>query len=213
MIMSDAAQPDPTHAEPDRGAAFVADATRHPAVDAFVEALRAARAAGGDERDMLARVAPSCARLAARRAEWLRPAMCQPDPEQGFSLHVLHEESDHALAVFVVTWLPGRSTMPHDHGTWAVIAGLEGTERNALWERLDDRSRPGHADLRRTGERSVGPGELILLPANSIHSVVNDTDEVTVSLHAYGRHVNYNVRSQFDPDAHTESPYQVRIQS
>ena len=211
--MGDAARLDLAHRDADRGASVAADATRHPAVEAFVVALRAARAAGGDERDMLARVAPLCAGLAARRGEWLHAAMCRPDPDQGFSLHVLHEESDHALAVFVVTWLPGRSTMPHDHGTWAVIAGLEGVERNALWERVDDRSRPGHAELRRTGERSVGPGELILLPEGSIHSVVNDTDAVTVSLHAYGRHVNYNARSQFDPDARTESPYQVRIQS
>ena len=185
----------------------------HPAVARFVDALRAARDAGGDERAMLSRVAPLCAALAAQRHEWLHPAMCAPDAEQGFGLHVLHEESDHALAVFVVTWLPGRSTAPHDHGTWAVIAGLEGTERNALWERLDDRTRPGHADVRRTGERTVGPGELILLPSGSIHSVVNDTDAVTVSLHAYGRHVNYNARSQFDPATRTESPYQVRVQS
>jgi predicted metal-dependent enzyme (double-stranded beta helix superfamily) len=211
--MSDTAQRSPTGPARDSTVCVDAASARHPAVDAFVEALRAARAAGGGESDMLARVAPLCADLAARRGAWLQPAMCQPDPEQGFSLHVLHEESDHALAVFVVTWLPGRSTMPHDHGTWAVIAGLEGTERNALWERLDDRSRPGHAELRRTGERTVGPGELILLPAGSIHSVVNDTNDVTVSLHAYGRHVNYNARSQFDPDARTESPYQVRIQS
>ena len=36
--------------------------------------------------------------------------------------------------------------------------GLEGTERNALWERLDDRTRPGYAELRRTGERTRRPG-------------------------------------------------------
>lgn len=210
--MDDATLPTTPRAPADAAPHGPGDSTPHPAVAAFVDALRAAHAAGGDERAMLARVAPLCAGLAARRREWLQPSLCTPDPEQGFGLQVLHEESDHALAVFVVTWLPGRSTMPHDHGTWAVIAGLEGTERNALWERLDDRTRPGYAELRRTGERSVGPGELILLPSDSIHSVVNDTDEVTVSLHAYGRHVNFNARSQFDPEARTESPYQVRVQ-
>ena len=210
--MDDATLPTDERARSDAAPRPPGDPSLHPAVTAFVEALRAAHAAGGDERAMLARVAPLCAGLAARRREWLHPSLCTPDPEQGFGLHVLHEESDHALAVFVVTWLPRRSTMPHDHGTWAVIAGIEGTERNALWERLDDRTRPGYAELRHTGERPVGPGELILLPSGSIHSVVNDTDAVTVSLHAYGRHVNFNARSQFDPQARTESPYHVRVQ-
>jgi predicted metal-dependent enzyme (double-stranded beta helix superfamily) len=188
-------------------------AARHPLVAHFVAALRGARDACRGEAALLGAVAPLCADLAAQRAQWLRPTMCTPDPDQGFGIHVLHEEADHALAVFVVTWLPGRSTVPHDHGTWAVIAGLEGTERNVLWERRDDRTRPGRAELRCTGERTVGPGELICLPAGCIHSVVNDTSDVSVSLHAYGRHVNFNERSQFDPVAGTESPYRVRVQA
>jgi predicted metal-dependent enzyme (double-stranded beta helix superfamily) len=34
---------------------------------------------------------------------------------------------------------------PHNHGTWAVVAGVYGPERNAFWKRLDDGSRPGCA--------------------------------------------------------------------
>ena len=59
----------------------------------------------------------------------------------------------------------------------------------------------------------MGPGELICLPAATIHSVANDSAEVTVSLHVYGHHINYNERSQFDPVACTESPYRVRVQA
>ena len=123
---------------------------RTATVARFVDALRVARVECQDEPALLARVAPLCADLAARRADWLTAPMCRTDPEQGFGMHVLHEEVDHTLAVFVVTWLPGRFTAPHDHGTWAVIAGLEGSERNTLWERQDDGTRPGHAALRRT---------------------------------------------------------------
>ena len=40
-------------------------------------------------------------------------------------MHLLHEEPNHDLAVFVLTWLPDRGTMPHNHMTWAVVAGIE----------------------------------------------------------------------------------------
>ena len=96
-------------------------------------------------------------RAAAHRHDWLRPEICVPDAEQGFGICVLHEEADHQLAVFVASWLPGRGTPPHDHGTWAVVAGLEGTERNSFWKRLDDRSRPGYAETVMVGERTFGP--------------------------------------------------------
>ena len=41
----------------------------------------------------------------------------------------------------------------------------------------------------------------------SIHSVVNETDRVTVSLHVYGKHPNYTGRSQFDPEERAEKAF------
>ena len=60
----------------------------------------------------------------------------------------------------------GRRTPPHNHGTWAVVAGVDGLERNAFWKRLADGSRPGYAKIAKVTEKDFGPGE------------------VTVSLHA-----------------------------
>src|SRR5512145_1187733 len=112
---------------------------------ALVTALHAVRSAIRDEREMLMHVGRLARRAAACRQMWLRPEMCVPDPGQGFGVCVLHEETDHQLAVFVVSWLPNCGTPPHDHGTWAVVAGLEGAERNTFWKRRDDGSRPGRA--------------------------------------------------------------------
>ena len=52
---------------------------------------------------------------------------------------------------------------------------------------------------------------MALLP-HEIHSVVNETDVVTVSLHTYGKHLNYTGRSQFDPAARVEKPFLVKEQ-
>lgn len=175
----------------------------------LVAALRAARAAARDERDMLVGVRSLAQRAAAHRHEWLRPEMCRPDAEQGFGVCLLHEEADHQLAVFVASWLPKRGALPHDHGTWAVVAGLDGAERNAFWKRLDDRSRPGHAEIVKVGEHTLRPGDVVAMPSGAIHSVSNDGDRIALSLHIYGRHVNHTRRSRFDPALCTEAPYRL----
>jgi hypothetical protein len=40
---------------------------------------------------------------------------------------------------------------------------------------------------------------------------VNETDRVTVSLHVYGKHVNYTIRSQFDPARKIEKPFILKV--
>ena len=65
---------------------------------------------------------------------------------------MLHEENDHTNAVFLLSWLPDRGTPAHDHGTWAVVAGIEGEEKETMWQRNDDGSKPGNADLEKGTE-------------------------------------------------------------
>lgn len=106
--------------------------------------------------------------------------------------------------------MPPRGTPPHDHGTWGVVVGVEGDEVNTFWQRVDDGARPGHAELRKLAEERFAPGDAIVLPSSVIHSVWNDTDRVSVSLHVYDRHINHTGRSQFDPEAQTVRPWIVR---
>ena len=176
----------------------------------FVADLRRLAAAAPGESALLARIRPLAREFALQRA-WLEPRHFAADPAQGFGVTLLHEEPDHTLAVFAVNWLPGRGTPPHDHGTWAVVAGVEGPEKNVFWDRVDDRSRPGHAELKRVGEKIFGPGDVLALPAGAIHTVVNESDEMSLSIHVYGRHVNHTARSQFDPDARTETAFKLAV--
>ena len=164
----------------------------------FVDELRAITAATRDPREIVAHVRPLVRDLALART-WLQPKHYQCDETQGFGVHLLHEEPDHTLAVLAASWLPGRGAPPHNHGTWAVVTGVDGPERNVFWKRVDDGSRPGYAEIVEQGAKVFGPGEVVTFMPDSIHSVVNETDAVTVSLHVYGTHVNYTTRSQYDP--------------
>lgn len=179
-------------------------------LDQYVEDLRRITAETQDDRVIMDRVRPLSQRLALDRS-WLDPRFYEGDAEQGFGVYLLHEEPNHRLAVFAVSWLPGGGAAPHNHLTWSVVAGVDGVERNTFWRRLDDGSRSGYAEIRRQGDKLFGPGDVVTLMPDAIHSVVNETSVVTVSLHTYGMHLNYTGRLEFDPDRNTAGPVTRKI--
>ncbi|MDH3668012.1 MAG: cysteine dioxygenase family protein [Paracoccaceae bacterium] len=180
-------------------------------LDAYVADLRRITGATRDEDEILAEVGPLAQRLALDKS-WLEERHYETDPGQGFGVHLLHEEPDHSLAVFVVAWLPGRGAPPHDHGTWAVVAGVEGTERNTRYSRHDDGSREAYAELTEKHAFDAAEGELICMKTGGIHAVQNNSDRVTLSLHTYGKHINHSSRSQFDPEEKSKSDFIVRVE-
>lgn len=126
----------------------------------YVADLRTITAETQGDEAIVERVRPLARRLALNKA-WADPRYYTCDEEQGFGVHLLHEEPDHTLAVFALAWLPNRGTPAHDHGTWAIVAGIDGDEENTFWKRLDDGSRPGYAELKHNGERVYGPGDVV----------------------------------------------------
>lgn len=180
-------------------------------LDAYVADLRRITGATADEDSILAEVGPLAQRLALDKS-WLEPGHYETNPEQGFGVHLLHEEPDHSLAVFVVAWLPGCGAPPHDHGTWAVVAGVEGAERNTRYARHDDGSREAHAELTEKDAFDAAEGEVICMKTGGIHSVNNGSDAVTLSLHTYGKHVNHTNRSQFDLERGLKTDFVVQVE-
>ena len=178
----------------------------------LVADLRRVCAQFDDEREILRAVRPLARRAALSKAAWLDDRMYHAGATQGFGVYLLHEEPDHTLAILAVSWLPHRGAPPHDHGTWAVIAGVDGPEKNEFFERADDRRCPGYAELKKVGEKVCSVGDVLAMPCGMIHSVWNETDVVTVSLHIYGKHINYTGRSQFDLKKQTETPFIVEVE-
>jgi predicted metal-dependent enzyme (double-stranded beta helix superfamily) len=92
-------------------------------LEQFVRDLRRITTETPDPREVISRVRPLARDLALAREGWLTPKHYGTDAAQGFGAHLLHEEADHTLAVMAVSWVPGRGAPPHNHGTWAVVAG------------------------------------------------------------------------------------------
>jgi predicted metal-dependent enzyme (double-stranded beta helix superfamily) len=177
----------------------------------FVSDLRRITGETTDERKILSMVRP-LAKKAALDRSWLSLDHYKVDPEQGFGSNLLHVESDNSLFIVAVSWLPGRGAPAHDHGTWAVVVGVDGPERNIFWERLDDGTRQGHAELRSRGDKTLSEGDVVAMPTGAIHSVRNETSQTTLSFHVYGQHLNHTGRSKFDPENSTHEPFIIRTQ-
>ena len=163
----------------------------------FVSEARPLAAAASDAT-VVQRVAPLLLRLAGSRS-WTRAEGLEADPQQGFGVHVLHEEPDHSLWLVAVSWLPSRGAPPHNHGTWAVIAGVEGEEENVVWQYRGRELRPATRQV-------LGPGQVTAFLGDDIHSVANPGERPTLSLHVYGRNLNHVERSQFDAETGVATP-------
>lgn len=179
-------------------------------LDQYVSDLRAITAKENDPVKITDLVA-LLAKKFAQSPGWFRPEYRECDAEQGFSVHMLHEEPNHDLAVFLVSWLPNRGTAPHNHKTWAVVVGMEGEEKEISYDRLDDGATPGFADLKRGGEQVITAGEITRCYPEHIHSVWNVGKNISMSLHTYGRHINYTGRSEFDLEHRCEKPYVLKV--
>ena len=136
------------------------------------------------------------------------------DAEQGFGVHLIHEEPDHTVAVLAAQL----AAPPREHRLTIMalglsFAGVDGPEKNEFLSVRTTGARAGYADLRKVGEKVCGVGDVLALPQGMIHSVWNETDAVSLSLHIYGKHINYTGRSQFDLKTQTETPFIVKMQS
>ncbi len=86
--------------------------------------------------------------------------MFYEDPDFGFAINGLTKGAARQ---------GGRARI-HDHAHIYTLYGvLDGHERIERYERLDDRSRPGYAEIKKTGDVLVGPGEIDLVRPHEIH--------------------------------------------
>ena len=170
----------------------------HPAVAELVTQMKKACAASDDPNEIVTAVAPAAKSL-AKNKNWLKPEYFECDKGQGMGITILNEEPDHSILVETVAWLPGHGVAPHDHQTWGVVVGIDGVEININWRRSDDGSNPDFADLQAGEERQIRNGDVVLLLPDDIHSVRNEGENTSLSLHIYGHALSSLERYEFDP--------------
>ena len=92
----------------------------------------------------------------------------------------------------------GKDIPPHDHGIWEALAIYSGKLHHTVYDRKDDGSKDGYAELQVIDDRVLQPGEMsIVAPPAEIHSftaLTDDTWSVTI------------VGGRYKPDRHYYDP-------
>jgi len=182
-------------------------ARRETAVAAAIEDIRAIERDHGVTRDALDLIKQRLLALADQAT--LFPAADFPVPESGRDrAYLLQEDGDGRFALYMSVGQTEAETPPHNHTTWAVIAGVLGEEHNRFFARTDDASTPGHGTVRVVSEETVRPGTAVAMMPDDIHSIRRQGELPTLHLHLYGLALDrLHDRIAFDTKAGTYSHF------
>jgi predicted metal-dependent enzyme (double-stranded beta helix superfamily) len=168
-------------------------------IDEFVSAAKeAVQAANGNRQQVVEQLQPLVEKVVWD--EGLFDEKYRAEPENGRPRYLYHTEDDGSLMVYVVEFVPGMPTPVHDHLTWGLIGVCGGAQKTARYQRVDDGSKPGHADLKLLSETVLNRGAVYpLLPPNDIHRIETVGDQPSYSLHVLGVDLGRQHRNIFDP--------------
>ena len=142
---------------------------RLPVLERFIGELRAIWAAETENQRRMERAKPLLERfvmepsLKAHSAAW-------PSTE-GHKNLLLYVDPDHHFVINAVVRMPGRKGSVHDHAdAWVLYGMLDGTESLERYDRVDDGSRPGYAEVKLASVTSGTQGKVDLVPPHAIHA-------------------------------------------
>ncbi len=112
------------------------------------------------------------------------------DPDYGFAINGLIKGEARR----------GGNSRIHDHAHIYTLYGvLDGHERIERWERVDDRSKPGYAEIRKTSDVYVGRGEIDLVKPYEIHRELLESDRSVAVIIRSSKGGEFN-QGRYDPE-------------
>lgn len=138
----------------------------------------------GANRESLERVRAELITLAQQRGLFPDSHFPPPGDSEEATLYRVTEDADGSYALYVYRPKPGKETPPHNHTTWAVVAGIEGEEPTRFYERI---GQGATATLKLQREFAVGPGQAAAYLPDDFHSIHIRGERAICHLHLYGR--------------------------
>ncbi len=140
-------------------------------------------------RELLADICARLERLAQARELFSSAEFPPPAAGQGESTRyrLNPDDGDNDIALYLNSINPGKTSVPHNHTTWAVIVAISGEELNRIYQRTDDGSDAEHAQLALSHEQVVRPGSSIAFLPDDLHSIHVTGNAPTLHFHLYGQ--------------------------
>lgn len=135
---------------------------------------------------------------------WLQTQRPEPSPEAETAFLNLYDEIGYPLTVQVETLLPGALSSIHNHGTWAVVAILQGQEKNTFWQRVPEPVLPHK--IAHVEEKILTYGDVISFTTGAIHGIEAIGEKPLVTFNLYGE-TESKQRFEFDPTTHQAKHY------
>ncbi|MEO1403701.1 MAG: cupin [Cyanobacteria bacterium J06635_1] len=135
---------------------------------------------------------------------WLKIQRPEPDLTTETAILNLYDEIGYPLTVQIETLVPGAVSSVHSHGTWGVVAILQGQEKNTLWRRAPEPAFPDKLSC--VAEQTLTYGDVISFVPAAIHSIQAVGEEPLVTFNLYGE-TERKQRFEFDPVTHQAKRY------
>jgi predicted metal-dependent enzyme (double-stranded beta helix superfamily) len=107
---------------------------------------------------------------------------------------------DHELSIMLARMEKGVAIPVHNHGTWEVVAVYQGEIKYTMYERADDMSKPGFADLKVVDDRVMKSGDVSVCPPppNDVHGFTALSDDLMIMAIVGGNFAP--IRQYYQPD-------------
>src|SRR4051794_21072791 len=190
---------------------------RLPVLDKFIVDLRTVWAEDSENERRMAKAKPLLEQLLkdptlkAHSASW-------PSTEGRKNL-LLYVDPDYHFVINGVVRMPGRTGSVHDHAdAWVLYGVLDGSESLERFERVDDGSRPGYAEVKLSSVATGAQGKVDLVPPRAIHAEQGGpTRSVAIIVRSQKLGEGTVLQRRYDPEAKTvveqygptQIPYEV----
>jgi predicted metal-dependent enzyme (double-stranded beta helix superfamily) len=177
--------------------------TRLPVFEKFISDLRAVWAAHSDNQRRMETAKPLLEwfvkddSLRAHSARW-------PSTE-GHKNLLLYVDPQYGFVINAVVRVPGRKGSVHDHAdAWVLYGVLDGSESLERFDRVDDASRSGYAEVKLASVTSGTQGKVDLVPPHAIHAEQGGpTRSVAIIVRSQRLGEGTVLQRRYDPAART----------
>ena len=143
--------------------------SRLPVLDRFIADLRVIWAAEPDDGGRMHKAKPLLERLVMD--ETLKAHSAHWPSTEGRKNLLFYVDPDYHFVINGVVRVPGRTGSIHDHAdAWVLYGVLDGSESLERFDRVDDGSQPGYAEVKLSTVTTGSQGKVDLVPPRAIHA-------------------------------------------